>query len=330
MEFVRLRTSVILLVSIVLFGTFGYTIIEHMPLFDSFYMTLITISTVGFSEIRPLTQAGRMITVVIIISGISLLTYTMGQVAQIFVEGELRKLFGRRKLERNIALLEDHYIVCGYGRIGEVICKELADEKIPFLVVEQDTTKIEVLERDGYLYLAKDATADETLLEAGLLRAKGVATAVSSDADNVFITLTAKGLRPDIFVLSRAADIKNEAKLLRAGASRVVCPYNMGGSRMAQILKKPTVVDFLDSAMMSGEFGLSIQEAVILPTSRLVGKTVMESNLRRDFGAMIIAIKKTTGDMAFSPGPHATFDAGDVIVAITKKENMEGMEKMMG
>ena len=329
MEFVKLRISLFLLIGIIAFGTVGYTTIEHMTVFDSFYMTLITISTVGFGEITPLSQAGRILTIIIIVSGISLLTYTLGQIAKIFIEGELGKLLGRRKLGKQISELTDHFIVCGFGRIGEVLCKELADEKIPFLVIEKQGEKIEILEKMQYLYLVGDATDDEMLLQAGLMKAKGLATAVSTDADNVFITLTAKGLKPDIFVLSRAADLQNESKLLRAGASRVVCPYNMGGTRMAQILKKPTVVDFLDTAMMSGDLGLKLEEAVVHHSSLLVGKTIMSSNLRRDFGVIIVAIKKASNEMIFNPGPEAFIDANDVIVAIGKQEDMRRMRRVL-
>jgi voltage-gated potassium channel len=328
MEIVKLRISLLLLVTILVVGTAGYSIIEQMPVFDSFYMTLITISTVGFSEIAPLSHAGRILTVFIIVSGISLLTYTLRQAAKIFIEGELRTLLGRRKLGKQISELTGHYIVCGFGRIGEVICKELADEQIPFLVIEKGE-KIELLEKMQYLYLVGDATADEVLMQAGLMRAKGLATAVSSDADNVFITLTAKGLKPDIFVLSRAADLKNESKLLRAGASRVICPYNMGGTKMAQILKKPTVVDFLDIAMMSGDLGLKLEEALVRATSLLVGQTLVSSNLRRDFGVIIVAIKKDNSEMIFNPGPSALIEANDVIVAIGKQDDMRRMRLVL-
>ena len=329
MEIAKLRISLIMLIAIITLGTVGYTTIEKMTVFDSFYMTLITISTVGFGEITPLSQSGRILTVIIIVSGISLLTYTLSQIATVFIEGELVKLLGRRKLGKQISDLKDHFIVCGFGRIGEVLSKELADEKIPFVVVERQGEKTELLEKMQYLYLAGDATDDDILLQAGLMRAKGLATAVSTDADNVFITLSAKGLNPDIFVLSRAADLQNESKLLRAGASRVVCPYNMGGARMAQILKKPTVVDFLDTAMMSGELGLKLEEAVVQSSSLLVGKTLIASNLRRDFGVIIVAIKKSSGEMVFNPGPQAIIDADDVIVTIGKQEDMKRMRQVL-
>ncbi|MBU0987829.1 MAG: potassium channel protein [Proteobacteria bacterium] len=330
MDYSRLRISLALLLVIIFSGTLGYYVFEDMSVFDAFYMTLITISTVGFSEIKPLSMIGRILTVVIIISGISVLTYTLGQVAKIFVEGELQRILGRRKLEKQISKLSNHYIICGFGRIGSIISHELADEKIPFVVIEQDSEKIEQLEKEQYLYLNMDATADESLIKAGIQKARGIVTSVESDADNVFITLTARGLKPGIFVLARASDVKNEGKLLKAGASRVVCPYLFGGRRMAQILKKPTVVDFIDIAMMNSQLGLRMEEAVIGPTSNLIGKTLIESHIRQDFSVIIVAIKKPSNQMIFNPVPTEKLEAGDTIVVIGKKEDMERMSAVLG
>lgn len=327
MDLVKLKLSLFLLLATITFGTTGYIIIEGMRPFDAFYMTLITISTVGFSEIKPLSDLGRGITIIIIVMGISLLTYTLGQVARVFVEGELRKILGRRKLEKQVAELQNHYIICGYGRIGKIIVKELTATKNPLVVIEQDHASIEVLEAEGILYLNMDATSDEALKTAGLDRARGLVTAVSSDADNVFIALSAKGMRPDIFILARASDVKNESKLLRAGATRVVCPYQMGGRRMAEILHKPTVVDFLDQTMMHTELGLQMEEAVVAENAPITGKTLVTSNLRQDFGVIIVAIKRISGEMVFNPGPGEIFNAGDVIVAIGKKTELQRMSK---
>jgi len=325
MQKLRLRLSLLLLLLIVLFGTFSYTLIEHMKPFDAFYMTLITISTVGFSEIAPLTQAGRLVTVFIIISGISLLSYTLGQIARVFIEGELQELLGRRKLVKQISDLHDHFIICGYGRIGQAICHELAKDNFDFIVIEHDESKIERLEHDHYLYLSGDAASERMLLEAGLARARGLVTAVASDAVNVFITLTAKELKPDIFILSRAGDLNNEKKLLRAGANRVVSPYYMGGSRMAQILKQPTVIDFLDTALMSRHLGLKMVEFLVSPASSLVGRTILQSGLRRDYGVIILAIKKSNAEMLFNPGPDALFESGDVLVAVGYEQQVAKM-----
>ena len=330
MDYSRLKISLILLFTVIFAGTIGYSVFEDMPVFDAFYMTIITISSVGFSEIKPLSQVGRIITVIVIVSGISVLTYTLGQVARIFVEGELQSILGRRKLEKQISELNDHYIICGFGRIGTIISRELADENISFVVIEQDAEKIKQLEEDHFLYLNMDATSEEALLQAGLKKAKGIVTAVRSDSDNVFITLTAKGLRPDIFVLARASDVQNESKILRAGASRVVCPYLYGGRRMAQILKKPTVVDFIDFAMMDSQLGLSMEEAVVGPASDLIGKTLIDSQIRQRFGVVIVAIKKPTSEMIFNPTPTEKLESQDTIVVIGKKEDLERMNEVLG
>lgn len=329
MDYSRLKISLFLLLTIIVFGTVGYHLIEGISYFDSFYMTMITISTVGFAEITPLSTAGRILTIIIIISGISVLTYTLGQVVRVFVEGELRQILGRRKLEKKISELTNHYIICGFGRIGSTIARELSAENIPFIIIEQDPEHIEQIDAAQYFYLNLDATADSTLVKAGLFNAKGLVTAVSSDADNVFIALSAKGLRPDIFILARASDTKNEAKLLRAGASRVVCPYQIGGRRMAEILRRPTVVDFIDNTMVNSELDLKMEEAVIDPSSSLIGKTIITSNIRQDFGVIIVAIKKANNNMIYNPMPAEVLDAGDVIVVIGKKDGLRRMARVV-
>jgi voltage-gated potassium channel len=329
MNYTRLKISLLLLVGVLAFGTFGYSLVDRMPIFDAFYMTLITISTVGFSEIKPLSLGGRIITVIVIISGISLLTYSLGQIAKVFIEGELRRIFGRRKLEKQISLLQGHYIICGYGRIGSIISRDLQAEGIPFVVIEQDPCKVDQLENENRLYLTMDATSEDALLKAGIHQAEGIVTAVRSDANNVFITLTAIGLRPDIFIMSRASDPRNEEKLLRAGATRVVCPYLMGGRRMAQMLRRPTVVDFIDSATMYGELGLRMEEAVVGGGSSLVGKSLVESRIRQDFGIIIVAIKRISGEMIFNPLSTEVLETGDVIVVMGKKVDLLRMDEVL-
>jgi voltage-gated potassium channel len=329
MDAKKFRFAILLSFGTISFGTLGYYFFEGMTLFDAFYMTIITVSTVGFSEIKPLTTIGRSITMVVIMMGIGVGGYTIGMVARSFIEGELRIFFGRKKLEKKIAALAHHFIICGYGRIGRIISSELADDKIPFVVVEQDAKAVEQLQKNSYLWLQMDATSEEALLAAGIKRAKGLVTALPSDAHNVFITLTAKGLRPDIFILSRASDHGNEDKLKRAGATRVVSPYLIGGRRMAQVLKRPTVVDFIDIAMMERHLGLMMEEAKIGPESQLIGKNIMASNLRRDFGVIVVAIKKMSDEMIFNPGPGETLEAGDVIVVLGKMEHLERMRAVL-
>jgi voltage-gated potassium channel len=318
-----------MLIGIIAFGTFGYYFVEHMPLFEAFYMTIITVSTVGFSEIVPLSIAGRALTVIIIILGITVGAYTIGMLVRAFIEGELVQILGRRKVQKQIAELKKHFIICGFGRIGRIICSELDADNIDFVVIEQDPSAIESIEIQSYLYLEMDATSEEALMAAGIMNAKGIATAVNSDANNVFITMTAKSLRPDIFVLARASEEKNENKLVRAGASRVVSPYLIGGRRMAQMLKKPTVVDFIDIAMMGSHLGLMMEEAKIGEKSNLIGKNLIDSHLRKDYGVIIVAIKKMSGDMVFNPMPSETLEAGDVIVVMGKKEDLKRMSAVM-
>ena len=325
----KLRYALSMLIGIIAFGTVGYYLIENMTLFEAFYMTIITLSTVGFSEVIPLSQAGRAITVVIIVLGISVGAYTIGMLVRALVEGELVKIFGRRKVQKQVSGLKNHFIICGFGRIGRIICSELDADNIDFVVIEQDPSVIEHIEARKYLYLEMDATTEEALMQAGVMKAKGIVTAVNSDANNVFITMTAKSLRPDVFVLARASEEKNEPKLLRAGANRVVSPYLIGGRRIAQMLKRPTVVDFVDIAMMGSHLGLMMEEAKIGEKSSLIGKNLIDSHLRKDYGVIIVAIKKQSGDMVFNPTPAEKLDAGDVIVVIGKKEDMKRMNAVL-
>ena len=329
MDYSKIRISLLLFSGIIATGTIGYTIVDQMPIYDAFYMTIITISTVGFSEIRPLSPGGRAITIFIIVTGISLGTYTLGLMVRVFVEGELQHFLGRRKLRKHISGLKNHYIVCGFGRIGRIICEELAVAGIPFVVIEQNPEKSAELGKNKYLYLNLDATSEETLREAGIMTAKGLVAAVRSDANNIFITLTAKDLRPDIFVLSRTSDTNHERKLLKAGATRVVAPYQIGGRRMAQVLKSPTVIDFIDTALTNTSLDLAIEEALISPDSKYAGLSLVESNIRRDFGIIMIALKKSSGRMVFNPLPAERMAGGDVAVVIGKREELERLRHQL-
>ena len=327
--FLRLGRAVLILLGILMFGTFGYYLIEDWTIFDSFYMTVITISTVGFAEISPPTALGRVLTVIIIIAGISFGTYTIGTIVRIFVEGELMNYFGRRKVQKKISDLADHFIVCGYGRIGRIICDELAADNFDFVIIEQNPEAVEDVVEKNYLCIEEDATTEEALHLAGIMKARALVTAVNSDANNVFITLTAKGLRQDIFVLARASDEGNEDKLLRAGATRVVSPYLIGGKRMGQILKRPTVADFIDITTTGNRLGLVMEEAKVREGSGLNGKNLIDSSLRRDFGVIIVAIKRPSGEMIYNPLPSETLGSGDVIVVIGKHEDLNRMKQVL-
>ncbi|MBN1533969.1 MAG: potassium channel protein [Spirochaetes bacterium] len=325
----RLKIAFFLLTCTLLFGIMGYRFIEGMTLFESLYMTVITISTVGFMEVRPLSASGRIVTMVLISTGIIIGAYTLGSLLRMLIEGELRQTFSRRKVERMIASMKNHYIICGYGRIGRLICRELHSQGIDYVVIENDPEMLEELEREKILYLSADATDDESLIQAGIMNASGLVTAVKSDSDNVYITLTARGIRQDILIVARSSDERSESKLLKAGATRVVSPYLIGGKRMAQILTRPTVVDFIDIAVMEGKLGLMMEEARVKEGSPLVGKNLIESNLRRDYGVIIVLIKKHNGTMIFNPLPVEVLEQDDVIVLLGETEHMKRLRSVI-
>ncbi len=324
MHYKNVRNAFFMLLCVLAFGVTSYHFIEGMTFFESLYMTVITISTVGFSEIRPLSTIGRIITMIIISTGIMIGAYTIGTVLRMFIEGEISKTFGRRKVEKQIASLKGHYIICGYGRIGRLICQELSNAGIPFVVIENDPASIEQLQKERFLFLALDATQEDVLKAAGIMHAKGIVTALRSDADNVFITLTARGLRSDIFILARASEESSIIKLKRAGATRVDIPYTIGGKRMAQALIRPAVGDFIDLAIMDmdREMSLGMEEVLIRENSKLVGKNLIESNIRKDYGVIIVAIKRESGSMEFNPAPTAVLHAHNILVVMGKKTDL--------
>lgn len=290
-------------------------------------MTIITMSTVGFSEIKELSRFGRIHTIYIIGSGLTIGAYTIGSLLKLVVEGELTQTIGRRKLDKIISSLKNHYIICGYGRIGRLIVKELHSKKINFVVIDNDPEAIEQLKIEKHNYINMDATTEEAMEYSNIDKAKGIVTCVKSDADNVFITLTAKSINPEIFILARGSDERVELKLQRAGASKVILPYLIGGRRMAQALIRPTVVDFLDIALFDSELDLAMEELIIRNGSNFTGKNLIESNIRRDFGIIIIAIKKSSGQMIFNPTSQEILEEGDIMVILGKRNDLDNLAK---
>ncbi len=323
----RLFLAFALLVFVLLVGTLGYFLIEGWDLFDAFYMTIITLSTVGFGEVHPLSEAGRLFTIFLIFAGVGIAFYVFTMVTETIISGQLQDFLGRRRLEAKLEALHEHYIICGYGRIGRHICHIIAKE-VPFVIVEKDPEVIKEIEKEGFLYLEGDATQEEVLKRVGIDRAKGLVSVLRSDADNVYITLTARSLNPKLFILARADEEHVEKKLKRAGADKVVSPYLIGARRMALIILRPAVTDFLELVTPEQNLELQLEEIRISDRSDLVGKTLLESGIRKFSGVIILAVKKVTGEMVFNPPPNYLFEAGDVLVALGDRKGLSLLEEV--
>jgi len=322
----KLIQVIALIIFIIAFGTMGYIIVEGWSFFDSLYMTIITITTVGYQEVHDLSFNGRLFTIFLIVAGVGTVLYALSTGVRIIVEGELKDIFGRKKLEKKIRELSDHYIVCGYGRMGKIISKELKTEGVKFVVIEKDPRMLE--EKEDILFLIGDATRDHTLREARVENAKGLISVLSTDAENLFVVLSARGLNPNLLIIARSAEEDSEQKLLRGGATKVISPYHIGGLRMAHTALKPTVVDFLEFATKSGNIELQMQEIAVQQGSSLIGMTLEQCGIGRDLGVIIVAIKQSTGDTKFSPTFGSTLRAGDTLIALGEISKLKAIEEM--
>lgn len=322
----RLILSVVLIVLIVSFGTAGYMSIEGWNYLDSIYMTIITITTVGFKEIHDLSFSGKLFTIILIISGVGTVLYALSTGAKLVLEGELQEIYGRKRLEKKLKELKDHFIICGHGRMGKIIARELKGKNSNFVVIEKGTEIPE--EKEDILILEGDATKDDVLKKAGIEKAKCLISVLSTDAENLFVVLSARVLNPDLLIVARASEEGSEQKLLRAGADRVVSPYYIGGLRIAHTVLKPAVVDFIEFATKSGNIDLQIEEITIQEGSRLSGLTLDGCGIGRDLGVIIIAIKHPSGEMKFNPTFRSYINAGDTLIAVGETSKLKILEDM--
>ncbi len=326
----HLKISIAVLAMLVTAGVTGYMTIEGWRFIDALYMTIITLGTVGFREVHELSDVGKLFTMLLIVFGVSVLGYILGSLAQIMFEGQFQRIIGRKKVEKRIESLQDHYIICGFGRIGALICKEFAAKPIPFLVIEKHPEAHDKLHHEEYLHIRGDATEDETLLRAGIKRAKGLISVVTSDTENVYITLTARGLNPDLFILARSGEEGSEIKLQRAGANKVISPYVIGGNRMAQAILRPNVVDFIEIATGHEHLELQMEEIAIPGDSGFVGENLVSSGFRKETGVIIIGIKKASGKMVFNPNPHSKIEAHDTLIVLGEPTAIQTLEMLVG
>ncbi|MBW1936210.1 MAG: potassium channel protein [Deltaproteobacteria bacterium] len=325
----KIFKGIFILFVILFAGTAGYMIIERWSFLDSLYMTVITITTVGYREVGKVSEAGRIFTIFVIFSGVGIIAYILGIVAQAMVDFQMRSIIGRKRLGLKIRTMKNHYIICGFGRLGKIICRELKASNTPIVVVDNNPENRQVLEDEGIPYINDDATVEDVLIEAGIERAKGLVSVVASDADNVFITMTARGLNPSLFILARADEERTEKKLIRAGADRVVMPYLIGGQRMAQTILKPAVTDFLELTVHNRQIGLEMGELEVSENSKLDGVTLIDSGIRQELDVIIVAISKKSGEMKFNPSSQTRIEAGDTLISLGKSEDLKKLAQIL-
>lgn len=325
-SYTNFRNAILFLILIIITGTSGFMIIEGWNVADALYMTIITITTTGFEEVHQLSTEGEIFTLVLLLFSFGTVIYIGTVGVQILLES---KIFRRRKMQKKIERLENHYIVCGFGRMGSHICRELKESSVDFVVIESNEENFDKLEKLDYLYDTGDASSDTALLRTGIQKAKGLVAVLSSDAENVFTTLSAKSLNPNIFVVARAVDYATEPKLIKAGADRVVKPYELGGHRMAEILLRPGVLDFIDVVAGKKTVDLRMEEITVKEDSSMDKKTLAEIPLRKDLNVIIVAIQnEDKGIFIYNPQSDTIVDVGNKLIAIGERSSLDKLREL--
>lgn len=327
----RLLISVMAVVAVVLVGAAGYMTIDvdrGVTFFDAVYMTIITVSTVGHESVWELSRPGQLWTMTIITFGVVTVSYAFTSLLTLVVSGELRSLRERRKMEKQIEHIHNHVILCGYGRMGSLIAGELESSRVPMVVIERNRELDGDLRGLRFPFVLGDATDEDTLIQAGLMRARALVIALPTDADSVYVTLTARTLNPNVMIIARAEQPSTEAKLKRAGATRVICPQVIGATKVANILTRPSVVDFVDVANKGVD--LEIDEYDVPEGSPLVGRTLRESHIRRRTGAIVVAIKRADGEAMVGPDPDAVLEARDTLILVGSAGMSERLPEIEG
>lgn len=324
----RIVFLVVLMALVVSLGTGGFVVIEHWPWFDAFYFSLITLTTVGYQELHPLSQAGRIFNSVLIAVGVTTVFLIIGVIAQFAVEAELGAYFGKRRQKRMLDKLSDHYIVCGGGRVGRSVIRELARNRASFVLIDTDAESAEWALQQGHMAVIADATLEQTLAGVHIERAKGLVAALATDAQNVYVVLTARGMNRNLMIVARANDEQAHANLKRAGANVMFTPYTYTGHRLAQALLRPHVVSFLDmaSAFEGSDLDLSIEQIRVSERSTCATKTLEQAHLPQKFGIVVLAVVKNHGRMQFNPSGQTVMEPGDVLIAIGETAKLRELE----
>lgn len=325
----RVYWLVLVPVLLIVTGTFGYWVIEPgYSLFDSLYMTVITITTVGYGEIpHPLSNAGRAFTMVLLLGGVFTMFYAATELIRSIITGEVTRLLGGDYMARTLAGLKDHTIICGYGRMGRHVAREFERQGVAFVIVDVEA-ELRPESGEALLTVVGDATSDDVLRRAGVERARAVVAALPSDADNLYITMSARLLNAKLTIVARAETEEAEKKLLRAGADRVIAPYALGGSKIAQAVLRPTVLEFIELATKTEHLEVQIEQTEIKPGSALAGVTLSKSRLRNDFGLVIVAIKKKHGAMIYTPPADTALEVGDILLALGRRSQLDQLDAM--
>jgi len=308
--------AIALLGSVVAGGTIGYMLIEHWTLWDAFYMTVITVTTVGYKEVHTMSRAGEAFTVVLLFGGVGSALYVFTLLATVVVEGGLPKRLEKHRRSRMLDALKDHFIVCGYGRMGRLIAAQLRHENVPFVIIELDPAHMMEALQEGMLAVEADASKEDVLKRVGIQKSRALIAALGTDAQNVYTVLSARVLRPDLFVVARAEAEDSMQKLLRAGANRVVLPYQIGATQIVQSALRPAVVDFVQLATNSRNIDLAMEEVAISRESPLANRTVLYANLQQRYGVIVIGIQREDQRMDFNPEPSARVKPGDKLVVL--------------
>ena len=325
--FSGLRGAILAFLAVLVFGVVGYRVLEGYSWMDALYMTVITLTTVGYREVQPLGVRGQIFTMLLLLGGVGIVFYTAVAVVQKAVEGEFQLFFGRRRMQKKIEALTGHYLVCGFGRIGEVVCRELVTKPVPFVVIEQHEERAREAEVAQYLVLQGDATDEKNLVAAGIIKAKGLFAVLPNDAGNVFVALTGKELNPSLFVVARAETDRSERRLMHAGADKVISPYAIGGHRMAQAALRPAVVDIIDLATHSQSLELQMEEIAVPAVSPCKGMSLHATGLCEQPGVIVVAIKRASGKMLFNPAPTEKIEVGDSLIALAEAPQLKEIER---